>query len=507
MALLIYCVQSDASPDTVNQPLAKKYRTELTIVLDGSKPSSDTINYVYPTYEEFYGEEGEVKVIFSRDEHGNLLFDDQASEYPDEHLYWLAQDLIESRLQKDTVFNQGRADIDFVIFASAANRKLFSEAKAEQDEMAWQDSIDTLNAIEGEDAKSVPVLTHLGIAYSELEEYLVAVSFFDQALDVSPANERLMYSRGYRYKKLKKYDLALQDMMASLNIVDSYWETYDQLHQIHGAMGNHMAAINYATLGMKYREDDYFFDSRGWTYIDNNNPEMALHDFNKAISLKPENGDLWSGKARSLSNLGRYEEALIAINKALELNEQDRYDINLKASILDDLKQFAAAEKLYQQVLDELGGNETTYNNLGYAYIKQGKWDLALEIYQQGLAAGFDSVLIRNNMANVLFELKKYEAARAATRQSMAFAGNEHLSYEWTMMARIDLALGKYEEVFNWLKKVNSENPDFNDAYYTYIHGKPGNHYQSTVSELIKKTEVSGDEIIYIKAKRLQEAP
>lgn len=110
-------------------------------------------------------------------------------------------------------------------------------------------------------------------------------------------------------------------------------------------------------------------------------------------------------------------------------------------------------------------------------------------------------------MANVLFELKKYEAARAATRQSMAFAGNEHLSYEWTMMARIDLALGKYEEVFNWLKKVNSENPDFNDAYYTYIHGKPGNHYQSTVSKLIKKTEVSGDEIIYIKAKRLQEAP
>ena len=82
-----------------------------------------------------------------------------------------------------------------------------------------------------------------------------------------------------------------------------------------------------------YNLDAWMLDSMG-------NYEQALVKINKAIELNPQNGGVFSTKARILDHLGRYEEGLIAANKAIELNPSDFTAFTEQASILYHLGRY-----------------------------------------------------------------------------------------------------------------------------------------------------------------------
>lgn len=50
--------------------------------------------------------------------------------------------------------------------------------------------------------------------------------------------------------------------------------------------------------------------------------EKALKDYDKAINLNPNMAYAWHGKGEVLKDLGRYEEAIEAFNKAIELDKE-----------------------------------------------------------------------------------------------------------------------------------------------------------------------------------------
>ena len=52
--------------------------------------------------------------------------------------------------------------------------------------------------------------------------------------------------------------------------------------------------------------------------------ENALNSFQKAISLKQNDPDLWNMKGIALRSLGRYNEAIECFNKSLEIDPRDK---------------------------------------------------------------------------------------------------------------------------------------------------------------------------------------
>ena len=62
----------------------------------------------------------------------------------------------------------------------------------------------------------------------------------------------------------------------------------------------------------------------GKKQLDDGQYEDALNSFQKAISLKQNDPDLWNMKGSALRSLGRYNEAIECFNKSLEIDPRDK---------------------------------------------------------------------------------------------------------------------------------------------------------------------------------------
>jgi Flp pilus assembly protein TadD len=58
-------------------------------------------------------------------------------------------------------------------------------------------------------------------------------------------------------------------------------------------------------------------------------PAEALNAYNKAVELKPDLAAAWRDRGAALSALGRYDEAVSSLEKALQLQPNDEYAVNL----------------------------------------------------------------------------------------------------------------------------------------------------------------------------------
>jgi tetratricopeptide (TPR) repeat protein len=80
-------------------------------------------------------------------------------------------------------------------------------------------------------------------------------------------------------------------------------------------------------------------DEAAWTNIgldlnDLDRFEEALIAFDKAIEINPNKGDIWIFKGISLGHLGRTEEAFVAFDKAIEINPKDEFACYVKTKAL-----------------------------------------------------------------------------------------------------------------------------------------------------------------------------
>lgn len=62
--------------------------------------------------------------------------------------------------------------------------------------------------------------------------------------------------------------------------------------------------------------------------------EEALVAFDKAIEINPNRGDIWTFKGISLGRLGRTEDAFAAFDKAIEINPKDEFACFVKRKAL-----------------------------------------------------------------------------------------------------------------------------------------------------------------------------
>ena len=83
---------------------------------------------------------------------------------------------------------------------------------------------------------------------------------------------------------------------------------------------------------------------------------------------------------------GLYKEALNLIDYALEIDPNNDEILNDKANALSNLDENDAALLYYRKSLDINPRNPNTLTNLGYNYYKLGKYDLAIETFDEALA-------------------------------------------------------------------------------------------------------------------------
>ncbi len=482
LLIVCLCFVSCKTTSPLDISLTTSQRAEIHIQTSDGAELKDVIAIQFPSYEEFEGLEASAVFGVTIDSDGKVGLGETLVNIEHEALKAFTQLYLPKLKFKQVAGKSGVMTVSFLMFSDIETGVLLSEARHFEEEGQNDMALTMLSQIVPADQNLYPVLILKAEILSNLERYEESIEYYSRAIEQSPGNERGYYSRAFRLRQIKAYDLALADLKRSLSLNATHWETYQLLSSTSQMAGNFLDAIKFATLGMKHRSDDYFFTKRGWLYLNNENYQLALSDFKKALELNERNGENWSGLARAYFDLERYQDALTAAQHAVELDGENTYDLNLLGLIYGELKNYEASSRFYRKVIEHYEPNDLTYNNLGWNYIIQGKYQEAIKTYEQQVIANRGSSRQRYNMATAYYLMGDYSAALGAFERAMA-QDDDDLSFGHAWMARIYTKLNQLQKAMESMSYVMKHDPEYYDGLHQETKGE-GNFLPDILTEL-----------------------
>ncbi len=114
--------------------------------------------------------------------------------------------------------------------------------------------------------------------------------------------------------------------------------------------------------------------------------EEALIAYDKALELEPRNARSWARKARALRIMGEYAEALASVNRSLEIHPQFGWGWIVKGQILERMGHFERALAAHEISAEIKPGDVRVWYNQACALFSLGRWDDALNHLDHALS-------------------------------------------------------------------------------------------------------------------------
>jgi tetratricopeptide (TPR) repeat protein len=236
-------------------------------------------------------------------------------------------------------------------------------------------------------------------------------------------------------------------------------------------------AIEWIARAIKLEPKVEFLSTLGTTLRFLGRLDEALKVFDKAISLSPEDAELWKDLGTVLMDLQRGDEAVLSLQQALKLDprnvdaanilgllhfRQGRFQealecfslsidvrpkqadaLHMRAIVLERLKRFdeALSDNIRSHELDPT--NPETSNNLGHVLRLLGRLDESLEWFDRALSLRPDFVEALGNKAFALTQFRRFDEAFACYEKSRSIDPNDALT-EWNQ-AMLQMLTGNFE--------------------------------------------------------------
>jgi len=188
----------------------------------------------------------------------------------------------------------------------------------------------------------------------------------------------------------------------------------------------------------------------------------AIAAFEQAVKSKPDFVLAWEKLSVSYRESKQLDKALVAINEAIQLQLNNPNLYNVKYVVLDGLKRYEEAEVAINAAI-KISPRAAFYNNRGFVYYNQKKWELALADYNKAIAINPDFALAYYNRGLVYYDQKKWELALADYTKTIAINPDDAEAYNnrglvYKNQKKWELALADYN-------KAIAISPDYVDAY------------------------------------------
>lgn len=137
-------------------------------------------------------------------------------------------------------------------------------------------------------------------------------------------------------------------------------------------MSKPVSAIVPACSAIIARHNDYAdaYFIRAWALRERHQPERALTDFNRAISLQPtQQPAYYSQRALTYVRMRDFDRALADYDKAIELNPRSATIHNDRGAAYLDLKDYSRALADFNRAIDIDPRSAVSYNNRARAYV------------------------------------------------------------------------------------------------------------------------------------------
>ncbi len=234
--------------------------------------------------------------------------------------------------------------------------------------------------------------THIqvGQVYLKGRQYDKAIAEFSQAMAANPDNVRPMAAMGEVYEQKGDLDLAKEWYLKAVTLAPKYIRAHDALARLAQAQGDHVALIKH---------------------------------LKAAVSLSPKKVDRQMALGRALLAAQQRDDARLAFKKALKAARE--YPALVAREVGEAWLEADEPGWAQEAFLEGLSSNPEDiplYNRLGIAYRKQGKYQEAVDNYQQALAIDPDNEVLHYNLGRAQAEAGQVDQAIGSMKKALAIA-------------------------------------------------------------------------------------
>jgi len=183
------------------------------------------------------------------------------------------------------------------------------------------------------DVEAVKKINAVKKAYNDgnneykLGNYKAAISHYDHAISLDSTFYKAYYGKGLALKKLRQYKAAILAHQGAVRQNSAYVEAYLAMGKIYKQIGQVDQALKVFDLAVKNNPAaDKAYYERGALYLDyKKDYNKAAQNFAKATKINPKYDIAYYSLGVSLTELGRFQDALMAFDTALSVTKKRRW--------------------------------------------------------------------------------------------------------------------------------------------------------------------------------------
>ncbi len=194
------------------------------------------------------------------------------------------------------------------------------------------------------------------------------------------------------------------------------------------------------------QSDPWRHYQRGATLMARGRYEEALAAFDRAVELETQYVPVHDSRAWLLIELGRYEEALAAYDRAIKLDAYDFEALENRKWVLAELGRHEELLDPYDWAIESDPDSAWAHHRKGAALAELGRYEEALEAYDRTIKLRPGDAWAHSVKGSVLAKLGRYEEALAVLDSAFELGPDEarvHYSraFTYSLMGRRDDAL------------------------------------------------------------------
>ena len=292
----------------------------------------------------------------------------------------------------------------------------------------------------------------------------------------------------YLWQQEKRQE-AIKNYEKAINYNPNYGEAYYALGEAFRQEGDLNKAISYFDQAIKINsKSDQVYLAKAEILQQQKNFSAALMNMEKAVQI---NEDLTQNKdlARIYYDLGleltkekKYAEAIVAYNKAVEIEPFYPIVYNKLGEVLREIERFEEAIAAFQKAITFSSSYAQAYHNLGLTYVKQDKLLEAIKAYQQAIKLDPTYIEIYNDLGSVLLKQGKVQEALFLHQKALSFNPNDSQTYNH--IGKVFSQQGKLIEAIGFYQQAIKLNPKNADAYQNFCFTL---HQQKKYQQAIQK--------------------
>ncbi len=268
----------------------------------------------------------------------------------------------------------------------------------------------------------------------EIDRTLVSVE-----VPETNASADIWIERGNQLWRLKKDERALQafDRAIQLNNPEYTYLAWYGKARVYGRKYKAREALEaldqaLATLPAREKGSEFhgeILNYQGVFYEQMNQSEKAIAFFEQAIKISPQNPNYYNSLSSALQNVKRYDRALAAINRAIEIAPRSSWYSN-RGNIYRGLKKWDLALADYNQALVLNPNNPRAYIARADVYEERKEWDLALADYNRAIEIDANFAPAYRDRGRFYMARKQWDLALADFNKAITIDPNNPNSYE-----------------------------------------------------------------------------